>query len=566
EQSSTEESHLSSEEEAGEPSVVIGLVLLRLQHAVVLWFSRARRRLLQGFTVFSTVLLLLWIATFLYGTFYYSYMPKAAFSAPVYYYYRTNCESPSSFWCSYPVANVSLMRNGKHALTFGQVYRMYLQLEMPDSPTNHEVGMFMIKTTCFSQDGGQVASSARTGMLRYRSDLLNTLGTLLLLPAFLSGAAEQKQVVQVELFSEFTDDPYAPSVMAAIEILSSKVQIYSSHLFVHAHFTGLRYLLFYYPVLSALIGVATNFTFLSFLFILSYMRQLRLPQKPEQVRGNFKPDRMEGIKMEDADSCTGLSDETRQHLSISDGPSSSCTKARGKFRPRLLATKSFPPYSQCIGGLGEDEDWDSYLDSDSPLAYQSNAKKEKPVAYEADDTAKYSRDILRAKWKSRRKEKLGGSLDVGTDGCDRGRLSGKRRVENSGIQGEHCDEDEGKHRRGKSSSLKRGGSSVEKEDGKPSPILPSAHSATHENSSSVEDPEGQNREDDEVTEPSGHRHPILSKLLHSSTSSSCSSINLSSDSDEVFSDLDDAVSKRKTFKKVRTPHSANTNSHFSAHF
>ncbi|XP_023184037.1 seipin [Xiphophorus maculatus] len=291
-----QESHLSSEEEAGEPSVVIGLVLLRLQHAVVLWFSRARRRLLQGFTVFSTVLLLLWIATFLYGTFYYSYMPKAAFSAPVYYYYRTSCESPSSFWCSYPVANVSLMRNGKHALTFGQVYRMYLQLEMPDSPTNHEVGMFMIKTTCFSQDGGQVASSARTasqlqkasssrfGMLRYRSDLLNTLGTLLLLPAFLSGAAEQKQVVQVELFSEFTDDPYAPSVMAAIEILSSKVQIYSSHLFVHAHFTGLRYLLFYYPILSALIGVATNFAFLSFLFILSYMRQLlRLPQKPEQI-------------------------------------------------------------------------------------------------------------------------------------------------------------------------------------------------------------------------------------------------------------------------------------------
>lgn len=144
-----QESYLSSEEEAGEPSVVIGLVLLRLQHAVVLWFSRARRRLLQGFTVFSTVLLLLWIATFLYGTFYYSYMPKAAFSAPVYYYYRwvrwvwcgtektqafcwnffsyhrTNCESPSSFWCSYPMANVSLMRNGKHVSTQMTIYSIF---------------------------------------------------------------------------------------------------------------------------------------------------------------------------------------------------------------------------------------------------------------------------------------------------------------------------------------------------------------------------------------------------------------------------------------------------------
>ncbi|MEQ2306396.1 hypothetical protein AMECASPLE_007887 [Ameca splendens] len=290
-----QKSHLPSEEDVGEPSVIISQVLLSVQHAVVLGISRARRRFLQGFTVFSIVLLLLWIAAFLYGTFYYSYMPKAAFSAPVYYYYRTDCESPSSFWCSYPVANVSLMTNKKHALTFGQVYRMYLQLEMPDSPTNHEVGMFMIKTTCYSEDGAQVASSARTasqlqkasssrfGMLRYRSDLLKTLGTLLFLPAFLSGAAEQKQVVEVELFSEFIDDPYAPSVMATIEILSSKVQIYSSHLYVHAHFTGLRYLLFYFPVLSAFVGVASNFTFLSFLFILSYMRQLlRFGEKPEQ--------------------------------------------------------------------------------------------------------------------------------------------------------------------------------------------------------------------------------------------------------------------------------------------
>ncbi|KAM4586528.1 seipin-like [Fundulus diaphanus] len=286
----------SEEEELREPSVIIIQVLLRLQHAVVLGISRARRRLLQGFTVISIVLLLLFVAAFLYGTFYYSYMPKAAFSAPVYYYYRTDCESPSSFWCSYPVANVSLMKNKKHVLTFGQAYRVYLQLEMPDSPTNHEVGMFMIKTTCFSQDGGQVASSARTatqlqkasssrfGMLRYRSDLLKTLGTVLFLPAFLTGAAEQKQVVEVELFSEFTDDPYAPSVTALVEILSSKVQIYSSHLYVHAHFTGLRYLLFYFPVLSALVGVASNFTFLSLLFILSYMSQLlKLGQKPEQL-------------------------------------------------------------------------------------------------------------------------------------------------------------------------------------------------------------------------------------------------------------------------------------------
>lgn len=298
-------SHLHPED-GEELTVLIGRALLRLQDAVAMVMSRARQRAVQGFVVFSVVLLLLWVAAFLYGSFYYSYMPKAAYSTSVHYYYRTDCESQGSFRCSYPVANISLMRNKKHVLTFGQAYRISLQLEMPDSPANHDLGMFMIKTTCFSQDGGQVASSARSArqllsasssrfsMLRYRSDLLRTIGTLLFLPAFLTGATEQKQTLEVELFSDYTDDPYAPSTTAVIEILSNKVQIYSSQFYVHAHFTGIRYFLFYYPVLSALVGVSSNFIFLSVLFILSYLRLLlKVEWRPEQLRTDGLPSERE---------------------------------------------------------------------------------------------------------------------------------------------------------------------------------------------------------------------------------------------------------------------------------
>ncbi|XP_070693096.1 seipin-like isoform X2 [Pempheris klunzingeri] len=271
----------------GETSILIVRLLLRLQETVVTTTSHIWQRVIQGVFVLSFLFLLLWIATFLYGSFYYSYMPMAAFSTPVYYYYRTDCESPTSFLCSYPVANISLMTNKNHALTFGQAYRISLQLEMPDSPVNQELGMFMIKTACFSRDGGQVASSARTSILRYRSDLLRYLRTLLFLPAFLSGATEQKQVLEVELFSDYTDDPYFPSVTAVIEILSSKVQIYSSQLYIHAHFTGLRYLLFNFPLLSALVGVSSNFIFLSLLLLLSYMRLLlKVEFEPEKLASN----------------------------------------------------------------------------------------------------------------------------------------------------------------------------------------------------------------------------------------------------------------------------------------
>ncbi|XP_033829637.2 seipin-like [Periophthalmus magnuspinnatus] len=277
---------------ADEVATPINRLMLKIQKTVSMTITQARQRILQGFVVFSVTFFLLWIAAFLYGSFYYSYLPKAAYSTPVHYYYRTDCESPDSFMCSYPVANISLMKNKKHVLTFGQAYRMSLQLEMPESPVNQDLGMFMIRATCFSQDGGQVASSARAlsassshfGMLRYRSELVRTLETLLLLPAFLTATAEQKQVLEVELFSEYTDDPYAPSDTAIIEILSNKVQIYSSRLLIHAHFTGLRYLLFNFPLISAVVGVSSNFIFLSALFVLSYMRQiLKLRQKPQEL-------------------------------------------------------------------------------------------------------------------------------------------------------------------------------------------------------------------------------------------------------------------------------------------
>ncbi|XP_029965952.1 seipin-like [Salarias fasciatus] len=281
----------------GDPSEVIGQMLLRVQDVVAMAMLRARRRAVQGFVVFSVIFLLLFLAAFLYGSFYYTYMPKASFSTPVHYYYRTDCGPSASSLCSYPVANVSLMKNKRHVLTFGQAYQISLQLEMPDSPVNHDLGMFMIKTTCFAQDGGQLASSARSarqllsasssrfGILRYRSDLLKTLGTLLFLPAFLSGVSEQKQVLEVELFSHYVDDPYSPSSTAVIEIISHKVQIYASQLNIHAHFTGLRYLLFYFPLLSALVGVASNFIFLSLLFIFSYTRlAMQVDWNPGELR------------------------------------------------------------------------------------------------------------------------------------------------------------------------------------------------------------------------------------------------------------------------------------------
>lgn len=67
-------------------------------------------------------------------------------------------------------------------------------------------------------------------MLRYRTNLLKLLETLLFLPAFLSGAAEQKQVLDVELFSDYTDDPVSPELnCTALNVLTCVCVWIASH-------------------------------------------------------------------------------------------------------------------------------------------------------------------------------------------------------------------------------------------------------------------------------------------------------------------------------------------------
>lgn len=239
-------------------------------------------------------------------------------------------------------------------------------------------------------------------------------------------------------------------------------------------------------------------------------------------------------------------EETQGRVDDREGPFSSCWGGQGRFRPRLLATKSFPPYSQCIGGLGEDEDWDDNSESNAN-PHQSNEREDtweevqdrKP----SDVTAKCSREVLRAKWRSRRREKLGGSFEVGAEGWERGRWSGKRRGKESGerrAEGPNCDS---KHWRGRSAGVGKEKDNDKEEEEEVSASLGAQEEGSISMETSVE-----------MTEPSTQRHPILSKLLlSSSTSSSCSSINLSSgESDEVFSETEDAAAKRKTFRKVRT--------------
>ncbi|XP_076877891.1 BSCL2 lipid droplet biogenesis associated, seipin, like isoform X2 [Brachyhypopomus gauderio] len=246
---------------------------LRIREVTAVLFLSIRQKFIQTGVVLCMIALLFWVAIFLYGSFHYSFMPTANFITPVHFYYRTDCPSAQHSVCSLPTANFSLLRNSKkQVMTYGQPYHITLELEMPESPANEQLGMFLVKMTCYSHEGQIVDSSARSAMLRYRSGLLQSLGTLALLPLLLTGATEQKQQVLVEIYSSYVDSSYKPTTGAVIEIYSEKVQIYNAYLYIHAHYTGIRYMLYHFPLASAVVGVASNFTFLCILILITYLK------------------------------------------------------------------------------------------------------------------------------------------------------------------------------------------------------------------------------------------------------------------------------------------------------
>uniref|UniRef100_A0A2K6F0S1 Seipin n=1 Tax=Propithecus coquereli TaxID=379532 RepID=A0A2K6F0S1_PROCO len=203
--------------------------------------GRARRLLLQFGVLFCTILLLLWVSVFLYGSFYYSYMPTVSHLSPVHFYYRTDCDSSTTSLCSFPVANVSLAKGGRdRVLMYGQPYRITLELELPESPVNQDLGMFLVTVSCYTRGGRIISTSSRSVMLHYRSDLLQMLDTLVFSSLLLFGFAEQKQLLEVELYADYRENSYVPTTGAIIEIHSKRIQMYGAYLRIHAHFTGLR--------------------------------------------------------------------------------------------------------------------------------------------------------------------------------------------------------------------------------------------------------------------------------------------------------------------------------------
>lgn len=180
------------------------------------------------FLAFATAVII-WMSIFMYIAFYYTYMPAIEHIRPVHIQFEWVCCYKRPFYvhvfmfvffysacnsaadgnelsqCNFPHAFVPLTRR-QQLLMVGQPYKVYVYLEMPESPVNQELGMFMVCADMRDETTELLNHSCRSAMLHYKSSLVQMIKTWILSPLYVFGFHEETQKIAVELFTNYEED------------------------------------------------------------------------------------------------------------------------------------------------------------------------------------------------------------------------------------------------------------------------------------------------------------------------------------------------------------------------
>lgn len=209
-----------------------------------------------GYEIISTftlyTFLILSSSMFIYITLYTAYIPVVKVSRQAHIQFDSKCRDN----CSNPYALVDFGRD----LARGHPYRFVVTLEMPESDTNWNQGMFMIQLKLQSH-GETIQQSTRPAILKYKTKLTRLLAALAYSPLIIFNYRYEAQKIEVQLIDSHTKIDNRLD-QALLEIQARDVQIYSATLHAIANLTGLRFYMYYWPLTSAVVGMFTLATFM----------------------------------------------------------------------------------------------------------------------------------------------------------------------------------------------------------------------------------------------------------------------------------------------------------------
>lgn len=245
----------------------------------MLFALRIRDGMLQILAIVLLFSFVFGLSTLLYGSFYFFYMPGSqTLSHPVHFTFQPCDLSQKEIGskCSYLTANMTW--NPTRPLVGAIQHRIALQLEMPPSEANTKAGMFMVcvHLLTLSLDAKdetiEPLAWCRSALVPFKSSGLHWIEALLLGPWQIMGLISNDETIWVEFFNGVLNLKDTSLISVGLEIQSREVDVQKAEFFVHAHFSGLRHLMFHHPIVCSLVGISSVSTVVLSLVYLFWMR------------------------------------------------------------------------------------------------------------------------------------------------------------------------------------------------------------------------------------------------------------------------------------------------------
>eukprot|EP00095_Tigriopus_kingsejongensis_P006194 maker-scaffold252_size238019-snap-gene-1.29 protein:Tk06194 transcript:maker-scaffold252_size238019-snap-gene-1.29-mRNA-1 annotation:"unknown" len=144
-----------------------------------------RDGMLHLLSIFILLSLVFWVSAFIYGSFYFVYMPGSrTISREVNFQFEpcSLSEDVLGQKCSHLSANVSLI--GDSQVVEHEKYRVILRLEMPASETNQKAGMFMVCMRFVLNEFNDIKLERKclSAMVPFKSERRDLVESLILTP------------------------------------------------------------------------------------------------------------------------------------------------------------------------------------------------------------------------------------------------------------------------------------------------------------------------------------------------------------------------------------------------
>lgn len=235
-----------------------------------------RRLVIELLKWIGSIFASLAIAILSYVFFYSICIPKHSLTMAIHFQHDIACEErikniDGGFKCRFPYYEVPYPLFAEYFTSFYS-YHFSLVFELPDSPVNRHLGMFMATIRLYDVNNHQLVNVSRPAIIPYQSRIVHYLEIPVKIAAYFFGYSRDKHRMEIALIDRDVHTGqlnFGQVGRIRLEIETHKpIEILpGSKLYVSAMLEGLLYLMYFWPLTTFVISVTSIFTLLMFLFV-----------------------------------------------------------------------------------------------------------------------------------------------------------------------------------------------------------------------------------------------------------------------------------------------------------